>query len=176
MTISAQRREAVAITIRPAPVREPPFDDEVSARHLQVIGPYDQQLPFPRTPRRIPLDRPDPFAVRQTARRELPDPAVWGRRLLVAIIESLAGRRSLRQLAPHLSAAVHHGLATDAGRAARHRQWVRSASVRRVRVCEPADGVAELAAVVQCATRYRAIAARLEGLDGRWRCTRLEIG
>jgi hypothetical protein len=176
MTFPAQRRDAVMITVRPAPVREPPFDDEVSARHLSVVGPYDQPLPFPSAPRRVPLDGRDTFAVRQTGRHDLPDPAVWGRRLLVAIIESMAGRRSLRQLAPHLSAAVHHGLATDTERAARHRKWVRSASVRRVRVCEPADGVAELAAVIQCATRYRAMAARLEGLDGRWRCTRLEIG
>jgi Family of unknown function (DUF6459) len=172
----AQHREVVLITVRPAPAREPLFDDELSARHLRVVGPYDQPLPFPSAPRRVRLERPDAFAVRQTGRRDLPDPTMWGRRLLIAIIESMAGRRSLRQLAPHLSAAVHHGLATDAERAARHRHWVHSASVRRVRVCEPADGVAELAAVIRSGTRYRAIAARLEGLDGRWRCTRLEIG
>jgi hypothetical protein len=29
---------------------------------------------------------------------------------------------------------------------------------------------------VQVGTRYRAVAARLEGLNGRWRCVRLQLG
>jgi hypothetical protein len=41
---------------------------------------------------------------------------------------------------------------------------------------EPADGVAEVAAIVRIGDRFRAIALRLEGLDGRWRCVRLQIG
>jgi hypothetical protein len=45
-----------------------------------------------------------------------------------------------------------------------------------VRVFEPADGVAELSAVVQVGPRYRAVAARLEGRNGRWRCVRLQLG
>ena len=38
------------------------------------------------------------------------------------------------------------------------------------------DGVVEAAATVRVGARYRAIAFRLEGLDGRWRCVRLQIG
>jgi hypothetical protein len=48
--------------------------------------------------------------------------------------------------------------------------------VRSVRVSEPHDGVAEVCAVVQQGPRCRAIALRLEGIDGRWQCTALQIG
>jgi hypothetical protein len=52
----------------------------------------------------------------------------------------------------------------------------RSAVVRRIRVCEPADGVVEACAVVVSHGRVRALALRLEGLDGRWLVTQLTIG
>jgi len=45
-----------------------------------------------------------------------------------------------------------------------------------VHIAEPIDGIAEVAAVVRVGDRFRAIAFRLEGLDGRWRCVRLQIG
>jgi hypothetical protein len=48
--------------------------------------------------------------------------------------------------------------------------------VRSVRVSEPTDGVAEVCAIVQQGPRCRAIALRLEGIDGRWQCTALQIG
>lgn len=48
--------------------------------------------------------------------------------------------------------------------------------VRSVHVSAPADGVIEMTAVVRDGGRYRAVAARLEGLDGRWRCVQLQIG
>ena len=48
--------------------------------------------------------------------------------------------------------------------------------VRGVRVCEPADGVAEASAVVVDGGRVRALAFRLVGLDGRWRVEAHPIG
>ena len=48
--------------------------------------------------------------------------------------------------------------------------------VGRIRVCEPVDGVAEVSAVAHRGGRAHAVAARLEGIDGRWRCTVLQIG
>jgi aerobic-type carbon monoxide dehydrogenase small subunit (CoxS/CutS family) len=48
--------------------------------------------------------------------------------------------------------------------------------VRTVRVCEPADGVAEACAVVIDGNRVRALALRLVGLDGRWRVEALQVG
>lgn len=171
---AAQRaRTARPITVRPAPRREPPFDDELPPRHLHAVGPLDQQLPF-ETPA-----RPDrPLAVLPGRHQNLPDPALWGRRLLIGIIETSGGRRPLPQLAALLSRSVAHGLGADFERAAQRRRphWTSAATVRSVRACEPAEGVAELCATLQVGQRVRAVALRLESDDGRWRCTRLQLG
>jgi hypothetical protein len=47
--------------------------------------------------------------------------------------------------------------------------------VRSIHVGEPADGVAEICALVQRGPRASAVALRLEGLDGRWKCTALAL-
>ncbi len=168
---SAAAARTRPMTVRPAPRREPPFDDELP-RHLYLVGPLDQPLPFD-TPRRDSGARaypsPDPA---------LPDPGVWGRRLLIGIIETAAGRRPLPQLAALLSRSVAHGLGTDFERAAQRRRphWTHAASIRTVRVCQPVAGVAELSATLQVGGRVRAVAMRLEARHGRWRCTRLQLG
>lgn len=159
------------ITVRPAPRREPPFDDELPERHLRLVGPHDRPLPFAPSRRRL-TDKRDLFAARPTGRGELPDPRWFGRRLLVAALEALGGRRSPQQLAPHLSHSVLTGMLGGSQR----ETWTQPAALRSLRVCEPADGVAEISAVVQVGSRFRAVAARLEGLDGRWRCVRLQLG
>jgi hypothetical protein len=163
------------ITVRPAPRREPPFDDEVT--HLRLVGRHDRALPFESWPGR-PQESGLWQAVQPTRRGDLPDPATWGRRMLIAVLEARAGRRALPQLAPLLSPGVQAGLARDLARsAASHRQaGATEQRVRSIHVCEPVDGVAELAAVIQIGPRVRAVAARLEGQDGRWRCVRLQIG
>lgn len=164
---------ARGMTVRPAPRREPPFDDEIPLRHLFAVGPLDQQLPFESAARR---DRVIPL--RQVLRTDLPDPALWGRRLLVGIIETAGGRRPLQQLAALLSHSVAQGLGADFERAARGRRphWTHAATIRSVRACEPAEGVAEVCATVQVGPRVRAIALRLEAHHDRWRCTRLQLG
>ncbi len=168
---------AAGIRIRPAPRREPPFDDEDPTPHLRLIGPHDRPLPFALPSRRRITEPRGPFSIRPTSRGELPDPEVFGRRLLVATFETLANRRPLQQLAPHLSQSVYSGLALDLEHPVPSRAWRRERpAVCSVRLCEPADGVAELAIVVQAGTRRRAVALRLEGLDGRWRCVRMQMG
>jgi hypothetical protein len=158
------------LTVRPAPRREPPFDDEVP-RRLRVVGPLDRPLPFARV-------RQPPAAIPLRGRSDLPDPAQWGRRLLIGIVETAAGKRPLQQLAALLSPSVAHGLGADFERAAARRRphWIHAAAVRSVRASEPADGIAELCATVQVGPRVRAIAMRLEDRQGRWRCTRLQLG
>ena len=49
-------------------------------------------------------------------------------------------------------------------------------AVGPLHVCEPVDGVAEVSAVAHRAGRAHAVAARLEGIDGRWRGTAVQIG
>jgi Family of unknown function (DUF6459) len=167
--------ERRVVTVRPAPVREPPFDDEPSAATLVLVGPRDQVLPFAPSRRRLHA-APDSFGVQPTGRGDLPDPEVFARRLLVGVFEALGGRRSLHQLASHVSHRVYGGLMTDVERSATRRKWRTPPALRSIRVCEPADGVAEVAAVIRADARCRAVALRLEGLDGRWRCVRLQIG
>ena len=45
-----------------------------------------------------------------------------------------------------------------------------------VHVSEPADGVAEVCASFRRRTRVAALAFRLQGIDGRWRLTDLQVG
>ncbi|MGH8960941.1 MAG: Rv3235 family protein [Jatrophihabitantaceae bacterium] len=160
--------------VRPAPRREPPFDDELQPAQLRAVGPLDRRLPFDerRTTSRL---RPPPGPALP---QNLPDPAGWGRRLLVGIIETAAGRRPLQQLGALLSHGVAAGLGADFERAARlnNPHWIYAATIRTVHASVPAEGVAELNATVQVGRRVRAIALRLEAQDGRWRCTRLQLG
>jgi hypothetical protein len=159
------------ITARPAPRREPPYDDE--APHLRLVGPLDRVLPFDepwdgRLRDVHPWQEPQP-----TGRGDLPDPAEWSRRMIIGVLEARSGRRSLHQLAGLLSAGVYGGLSRQL---AQGRTQPGDFRIRSVHASEPAAGVAEIAAVIQSGPRVRAVAARLESLDGRWRCVRLQIG
>jgi hypothetical protein len=160
------------LRVRPAPRREPPFDDELPPRRLHVVTRYDQPLPFEVSGVQAELTE------RPGANAALPDPAAWGRRLLIGITETAGGRRPLQQLSALLSHSVAYGLRSDFERHAQlgRRHWTSAAVVRSVRASEPADGVAELSATVHVAGRVRAVALRLEERHGRWHCTRLHLG
>jgi hypothetical protein len=128
------------------------------------------------TPDEPPVELPfDHFGPRPTASDELPDPAAWARRMVQAVIEVLTGVRPLAQLVRWTSPDVYAGLQRRGAAAVRPASG-RRAVVRSVHLCEPADGVIEACAVVIGNGRARAVALRLEGLDGRWRMTALEIG
>ncbi|MDT4930370.1 MAG: hypothetical protein QOF92_3237 [Pseudonocardiales bacterium] len=163
-------RPALRVLVRPAPQREPPFDDELVA--APVLTPYDQRLPFEKAP--APVTRLTP-PIRSSG---LPDPATWGRRLLIGLIETADGRRPLHQLASLLSMSVTRGLGADFERAshAGTPHWLHRGTVRSMRSAEPAEGVAELCATVETGRRVRAVAMRLEEQHGRWRCVRLQLG
>ena len=160
-----------SIVLRPAPRREPPFDDEL-AEAAHRPGPHELRLPFdvPPAPRLWRAGPPRPTG--------LPDPASWGRRLLIGLIETAAGRRPLHQLGGMLSPSVSRGIGTDFELAARlgTPHWLHRATIRTLRVSEPADRVAELCATVNAGNRVRAVAIRLEEHHGRWCCMRLQLG
>ena len=163
-------------TISPAPDREPPFDDEIPARHLSLVGPLDRPLPFGAAGRPASEDSDTERADPESPRQNAPDHEAFARRLVVAVIEVATGRRSPGQLALHTSAGVHAGLVRDAGRLSRLGTSQRPGRVHSVHSARPASGVAEIAIVVRIDARFRAIAMRLELKDGRWRCVRLNIG
>jgi len=123
-------------------------------------------------------DDDDPFfAPQPTPRAALTNPAQHGTRILWALIEILGRRRPLHQMLPWTTEDVYEEITAWMYRTMRadpspHGQ---PASVRSVRVSEPADGVAEVTAVIQLNGRVRAVVLRLEGVDGRWRCTLLRV-
>ena len=152
---------------------------------------------LPATPRRLQLvdaaeagtgdeddgddgdDGDDPtFGPQATPRGLLPEPRGWAARLVQALVEVLAGDRPTSQLVRWTNEDVYATvqrrvrLRAHAGR----RPGGARAVVRSVHVSEPADGVAEVCALVQRGVRATAVAVRLEGIDGRWQCTALEVG
>ncbi|MBM6400913.1 Rv3235 family protein [Phycicoccus sonneratiae] len=121
------------------------------------------------------------FGPQRTTRSDLPDPVEWAARMAHALLEVMTGARPAPQVVrwttPEVYAVVARRGALVARRAADGRSGRRHRlTVRRVRVCEPVDGVAEAAVVVQDGPRVRAVALRLVGQDGKWRVSALQVG
>lgn len=102
-------------------------------------------------------------------------------RLSQAIVEVMGGDRGVHQLMRWTTEEVYADLCRRTS--ALQRTTPAEARVRRVRAVvrsirlfRPAPGVAELSVHVRHGQRGRAIAARLERIEGRWRCTVLELG
>ncbi|WP_369253462.1 Rv3235 family protein [Geodermatophilus amargosae] len=160
----------------------------VPALHPPLTGPavalVDPATPPPRPPHR-PGPRPAPegrrtrsrdlFGPAWSVRADLPDPRAAGRLLVTTALEALAGLRPLTQVQRLTSPGVHAALVSG-----RRPAWCAAGTgpllVGPVHVCEPVDGVAEVSTVARRSGRAHAVAARLEGVDGRWRCTALSIG
>lgn len=109
----------------------------------------------------------------------LPEPGPWAAQFVRAAVEIGAGARSPAQLVRWCSPSVHAMLCRRAALAARlprPASPVRPAVVRSVRVCRPRDGACEASAVVLDRGRVRAVAVRMESLDGRWQVTALLLG
>jgi len=177
MLVAAPRCPTMPV-LSPAPVREPPFDDELQPARHQHTSPWDQHLPFidDVAGRGLHLDGQSQPSRRPPGIAGLPAPGRFARRFVIAVIETATGRRPAAQLRDHTSPGVHTGLVRDAGRIGRLGTAARPATLHSLHLAEPADGVVEVAAVILVADRFRALAFRLEGLDGRWRCVRLQIG
>lgn len=188
----------------PVPNVEPPYDDElgtVARRNWPSAAPQSQgtlaltwvlpsglpAMPEPPVLRLAPPLREDAetdFDPQPTPRALLPDPRRWGGQLVQAIVEVVAGDRPSTQLVRWTSPEVYTQI-----REATHRSWTDGARravagdartnrvlVRSVHLCEPLDGAAELCSTVHRAGRASAVALRLEGVDGRWLCTALQLG
>lgn len=167
---AAPRRPLV--TVRAAPRREPPFDDELAPDTAASVSVFDQPLPFEQT-----APEPPP-PVHRPLDEGLPEPSQWARRLLVGLVEAAAGKRPLHQLAPLLTPSIADGLSTELARAEVHgrRHWLHGTVPRTVRAMQPCAGVAEVNATVRVGERVRAIALRVERRHDRWRCTRIQLG
>ncbi|BDV30081.1 Rv3235 family protein [Microbacterium terricola] len=121
------------------------------------------------------------FAPQHTSTAALPDPEPLLRNLTLGVLEVLAGAREADQLARWLSEEPFRKLVVRANLAARARSArgtpvIRPAhAILSVHHASPADGVVEGTVIVRGHARTRAIAVRLEGIDGRWRATSLAL-
>jgi hypothetical protein len=141
--------------------------------HLRLVPDTGKPLS-----RRV-VDDQTLFGRQPTSTADLPDPGTWAGQLARAVTEVLAGDRPLPQLMRWTDETVFADLsrrtAALAQAGAGRRGPRNRVGVRSVHVCEPRDGVIEAAVHVRQGHRSRALALRLEGLDGRWRCTALQI-
>lgn len=121
------------------------------------------------------------FAPQPTATKDLPDPLPLIEGLTRGVFEVLAGVRDIDQLARWIAEDAYRNLVIRANLASRARSARKTAPTRpvfqilRVRHSSPADGIIEAVVVVSGPARSRAVAMRLEGLDGRWRATSLAV-
>jgi hypothetical protein len=170
-------RTPLRLVVVPTP--QPPLEDERQPLRLVLPGvavprPAHRPGPRPRTGR-LTARPGDDFGPSWSLRADLPDARDAGRRLITCTLEALAGRRPIAQLQQMTSMGVFTALADG-----RRPRWCAEGTapllIGQVHVCEPVDGVAEVSAVARRAGRAHAVAARLEGIDGRWRCTALQIG
>lgn len=191
-----------AIRRLPLPCCEPPYDDELdpppagwatqtgTAVGVQgtlalafVLPTGVPAVPEPPPGLRLVGDQPladldaDDFGPRPTGRSALPAPRTWAGRVVQAIVEVLGGVRPASQLVHWTTAEVYDDIAGQVGAPPGGAdEVVARGVVRSLHVTEPADGVAEVCALVRRGARSTAVALRLEGLDGRWQCTALELG
>lgn len=158
---------APELRLLPAPCSDPPYDDE---------RPGGRPLPLlPPSLRGRPLRVVAPLAVDDEAEcHDLPAARPFAHALVQRLLEVLAGVRPLKQLQRDTSLAVYDALEhalmtrprTDGPRPD-------GRAVRSVHVQQRPEGIAEITATVRRGDRYGAIALRLEGRDGAWRCTEL---
>lgn len=121
------------------------------------------------------------FSPQRTSAADLPSADVFTRNVVRGVLEVFAGVREVEQLARWTTEEVYRAIVVRAGLAARARS-ARGVPVprdvhqiRSVHLFSPADGVIEATVTAAARTRTRAIALRLEGIDGRWRVTALAL-
>ena len=201
MTAATTEPVRLSVVRRPAVDTEGPYDEVFSSApttlvaELSTEGALALALPLPIDPSGDPrptpplrLVPPDPggpardgdeelddatFHAVRTPRSALPAPTPRAATLVRAVLEVLAGDRPLLQLMRWVTPDVL-GQLEDLVCPAGPRPW--ASSLQRLLVTEPADGVAEVCAIVRRGQRSAALALRMEGLDGRWLVTALQVG
>lgn len=199
---SPPSRALPALRLVPAPCWEPPYDDErdpleTTAPSLRlVVTPDAPPPPPPALPRPIPertttgrpaekadedddedgldADEREHERRRRTPVESLPPARRFAHAMLQRLVEVDAGVRPLAQLERDLTLEAFEDLAARyAGSTRTPGPRPTAASVRSVHVQTRPEGVAEVCGTVLRGARPVAVALRLEGRDGTWRCTDL---
>lgn len=158
----------------------------VARLHTLVAPPRDHTVPVAETQAVLPLDldesiqlpgRPG-LRVVTGEERELDG---FSARFAQAVVEVIGGDRGVHQLMRWTTERVYADLMRRSHalhRATPGDQRLRRAraTVRSVHLSRPHDDVAEISIHVRHGQRSRAIAARIERIEGRWRCSVLDFG
>lgn len=131
---------------------------------IAPTSPIEHWTPSPQPVRRRHL-----HLVETRAAQPGPDDR-WVERLTQSVVEVLAGDRSATTLVASLSPVVYQALrnpATDSR--------LRSGKVLSVRSQPLGADAVEVAAVVGCPRRTRAVALRLHRRHDRWRCVTIAV-
>ena len=168
------------LRLLPVPPSDPPYDDELPGWDPnRVSAPVRAPLRRAASPLRLvpalPVaDDEDDDAPARTPRADLPPPRPFAHALVVRALEVFAGLRPLSQLQRDTTLELYD----EIERQLRSRPPVRGtrpgrSAVRSLHVQERPEGVAEVCATVLRGARAGAVALRLEGISGSWRCTEL---
>jgi len=132
----------------------------------------------PASEQGVRLLRPDrDFDRRPTPVWELPDPKTATARIAQILIDVMLGQRPVSQLNSVTNATVRANVVRAVAALPPSTLTTRvRLQVASVRVTIPGPGIVEASAVIRGTNRSRAMALRLEGLDGRWLCTALRVG
>lgn len=121
------------------------------------------------------------FGHQPTATSALPDPRPMVENLARSVMEILAGCRDLDQISRWVTDDVYRTVLQRVHISRRARALKKQAVVLpnfglgRTIISHPVDGVVESVVIVHGKARTRSIAIRLEGLDGRWRATAIQV-
>ncbi|WP_072314156.1 Rv3235 family protein [Agrococcus sp. Marseille-P2731] len=126
------------------------------------------------------VDAEEFFDFQPCSSADLPDPTPLLENLARGVIEILLGVREVQQIARWVTEQTfvmltQRALSAKHARARQPQRTVPGFAITSVRACHTADGIVEGAVIVRSAGRTRAVAIRLEGLDGRWRATAIGV-
>ncbi len=157
---------AVPLCLVPVPPCAPPYDDEPGAPVLRLV-------------RSAPVEQPEVdddawLLSERTATAHLPASHVFARHLVQGVLEVVSGVRAIKQLRRDTSPELYAELVElmeerPMPKGTRPGQQ----AIRSLHVQERPEGVVEACATVVRGNRFGALALRLEGFEGRWRCTEL---
>lgn len=109
------------------------------------------------------------FAPNPSPLSELPNLERWTLTYVVTVIEVMAGRRPVQQIARSTHRFTYNSILRSIG------SVKEVPKIRKIHRNQPIEGVVELTAVLIFKDRVRALAARFEGVDRKWLCTELEL-
>lgn len=109
------------------------------------------------------------FAPEPSPLTELPEIERWTQFYLISVLEILAGRRPLHQIARNTHRFIYNSIAHQIG------TIKELPKIRSIHRHQPIEGVIEMTTILIFKARARALVTRFEGVDRRWLCTELEL-